>query len=355
MRQSVAQISRRHLVVVLVVSLAIHLGLAIGLFWQKPSSGTPYTGIGGIEIGLGVAGGAPGTVEEAPVPSEETEVLEATEVLEEVLEAEVTEPEEIVAVPEVSAETPEEAVEEPVTTTEVIAEPTLEIEAETPVAVETEVVEEVTAEAPLAVVAEAVEAKPLEDEIEVVTQEAVARKAPLPPRSKPVPPRETEPVKQAVTEPRPVETVTPPTTARLPEPEVQPESEPGEVFSTAGTDGQSGTKDQSAAGSGDSTAGGGQPGASADFSALIPAWLEKHKKYPRRARTRRQQGTAILSFVIDRQGNVLDYRITKSSGHRLLDSEVADMIERANPVPTMPNEMRGDQMELVVPVAFFLR
>ncbi len=347
MRQSVAKISRRNFAVVLVVSLAIHLGVAVGLFWQKPSSGTPNTGIGGIEIGLGLAGSAPGTVEEAPAPTEEADVLEATEVTEEVRETEIAEEQEVVAVPPVSTETPVEVVEEQVATTEVIAEPMVEVEAEIPV--------EVEAEAPVEIVAEAVEAKPVEEEIKAVTQEVVARKVPEPPRSKPVSPRKTEPVKKEVLELKPAETAAPTTTAKSVEPEVEPTSEPGEVLSTAGTDGRSGTKDQSAAGSGDSTAGGGQPGATADFSALIQAWLEKHKKYPRRARTRRQQGTAILSFVIDRQGNVLDYRITKSSGHRLLDSEVADMIERANPVPTMPAEMRGDQMELVVPVAFFLR
>lgn len=33
------------------------------------------------------------------------------------------------------------------------------------------------------------------------------------------------------------------------------------------------------------------------------AWLERHKRYPRRARLRHLQGTALLHFTMDREGS----------------------------------------------------
>jgi protein TonB len=63
----------------------------------------------------------------------------------------------------------------------------------------------------------------------------------------------------------------------------------------------------------------------------------------------------MLRFVMDPEGRVLSYRIERSSGHRLLDEEVREMIERASPLPAMPDGMQQARLELVVPVSFFLR
>lgn len=93
----------------------------------------------------------------------------------------------------------------------------------------------------------------------------------------------------------------------------------------------------------------------ADYMALLQAWLEKHKQYPRRAQLRRLQGTALLYFAMDDDGRVLSFRITRSSGHDLLDTEVAAMIRRAAPLPPVPADMRGARLEFVVPVQFVLR
>src|SRR5262249_49464691 len=75
----------------------------------------------------------------------------------------------------------------------------------------------------------------------------------------------------------------------------------------------------------------GRPGADADYFAVVLAWLEKHKEYPRQAQIRRMQGTAILHFELDRQGKVLSFRLDRSSGYPELDHEVEEMIKRASP------------------------
>ncbi len=58
---------------------------------------------------------------------------------------------------------------------------------------------------------------------------------------------------------------------------------------------------------------------------------------------------------MSRDGTVLEYRIEQSSGHTLLDQEVEAMIERAQPLPAMPDFMTQARLELVVPVDFAIR
>jgi protein TonB len=96
-------------------------------------------------------------------------------------------------------------------------------------------------------------------------------------------------------------------------------------------------------------------GPSPSYLALIRQKLERNKIYPHIARARKEQGTALLRFVVDRNGHVLTHRLERSSGHRDLDREVEAMLDRAQPLPPMPAEMTQAQLELVVPVQFFLR
>lgn len=124
---------------------------------------------------------------------------------------------------------------------------------------------------------------------------------------------------------------------------------------TLGNNGKNGAKERQESGDGDTGAGGGVPGAKRDYFTLLSAWLEQHKQYPSRAQRRRQEGTVYLRFVVDREGNVLSYQIERSSGYRLLDSEVEKMIRRAAPLPKMPNELMEAQLELVLPVSFYMR
>ncbi|NGP52424.1 energy transducer TonB, partial [Thioalkalivibrio sp. XN8] len=121
------------------------------------------------------------------------------------------------------------------------------------------------------------------------------------------------------------------------------------------TTGRDGPRDATETGSGEAAAAGGLPGANRDYAATVLAWLERHKHYPRRARLRRQEGTVLLYFVVDRAGTVLEYRLEQSSSYPVLDQEVLAMIERAQPLPPMPDELGQERLELIVPVEFFLR
>lgn len=103
------------------------------------------------------------------------------------------------------------------------------------------------------------------------------------------------------------------------------------------------------------SAGGGAPGAEADYLATLRAWLERHRQYPRQARLRRLEGTALLYFVIDRSGEILEFRIEESAGSPILDQEVKQMLRRARPLPPFPPELEEARLHLRIPVEFRLR
>ena len=63
----------------------------------------------------------------------------------------------------------------------------------------------------------------------------------------------------------------------------------------------------------------------------------------------------MLSFTVDRNGQVLASRLAHTSGHAALDAETMAMIRRAQPLPAFPPEMKQASLSFTVPVHFALR
>jgi protein TonB len=91
------------------------------------------------------------------------------------------------------------------------------------------------------------------------------------------------------------------------------------------------------------------------WEARVSARLERYKRYPEAAQLRRETDVVYLGFTMDRSGHVLSSHIEHSAGYTLLDAEVNTLVQRASPLPPPPKEVTGDQIDLVVPVEFFLR
>jgi len=330
------RIARTQWVIAVAVAAGVHVAVAAVVFWQQRSPGARDAGVGGIEVSLGPAGSAPGGLGQ-PVAASEVDPVQA---------------------PETATETPVEVV---------APQPPNEVEVQPVQDSASAVAQEVEAIEPPAVV-EAVEAPtPLIDEAVAVEPQAARRTEPPPlPRTKP-PPLERVPQLDTAQEVRPgaapaptpeepapqspAPVSAPPATAPIPTDRVAVVAPP----SSAGAGGRTGSQDQPEAGSAETqSSGGGRPGAAANYITRLQIWLERHKEYPRRARQRRQQGTAMLTFVMDRAGRVVEFKITRTSGHRILDREVAAMLKRAQPLPPMPDEMPDPRLEVVVPAQFSL-
>ncbi|MFC4256194.1 TonB family protein [Altererythrobacter xixiisoli] len=90
----------------------------------------------------------------------------------------------------------------------------------------------------------------------------------------------------------------------------------------------------------------------ASWEALVMAQLERHRRYPAAARARRLQGVAHVTFRMNRAGRVLASRVSRSAGAAMLDRAALDTLQRAQPLPAIPDD-RPDEIELTVQVEFF--
>jgi protein TonB len=97
-------------------------------------------------------------------------------------------------------------------------------------------------------------------------------------------------------------------------------------------------------------------------SNAVPSWtakwvalLERKKRYPSEARSRREHGVAEVSFSLDRRGHLIDSQLVRSSGVPVLDREALALLQRAQPFPPPPDELAGIHVDLRVHIRFDLR
>jgi periplasmic protein TonB len=86
------------------------------------------------------------------------------------------------------------------------------------------------------------------------------------------------------------------------------------------------------------------------YNALVFGHLQRFKRYPSSARG--AQGTVVVTFVLNRTGEVIESAVTKSSGNDVLDREALEILRRASPFPPFPEAKPGPQDSYVAPVNF---
>lgn len=91
------------------------------------------------------------------------------------------------------------------------------------------------------------------------------------------------------------------------------------------------------------------------YAALVRGILERKKRYPGRARARGREGIAVVQFTVARSGQVSAVSLSKRSGVAALDRETLEMLSRAGRLPPIPENIGGDSLTFVFPVAFSLR
>lgn len=175
---------------------------------------------------------------------------------------------------------------------------------------------------------------------------------PVDPPSKPAPPRPA--VEPKVVPDPPVATPDPPQPPP-PRPAMPvadaPQSQPREVVSIPPPPVAPATASPMPPAPSQPQGGGGQ----ANWEGRVLAHLHRYKRYPRAAQFNRREGVPWVRIILDRQGRVLSSRLDKGSGVRSLDDEALALLERAQPLPPPPDNVRGERIELVVPIEFFLR
>ncbi len=88
------------------------------------------------------------------------------------------------------------------------------------------------------------------------------------------------------------------------------------------------------------------------YEQLLPLWLYKFKKYPAYAKENHITGTGEIFIKIDRKGRILLSRIIKSTGSKVLDNALTQMIADADPVIPVPDNYYSDKKTFSYKIAF---
>lgn len=89
------------------------------------------------------------------------------------------------------------------------------------------------------------------------------------------------------------------------------------------------------------------------WEARVMARLAQYRHYPSAARTRGEEGVAIVRLRMDRAGRVLSAALARSSGSTRLDAAAIETFHRAAPLPAIPADLPAP-IEIAVPVEFFM-
>jgi protein TonB len=91
------------------------------------------------------------------------------------------------------------------------------------------------------------------------------------------------------------------------------------------------------------------------YLAELAAQINRKKYYPRASRRFGEEGTVVVSFVLQRDGRVTDLAVAQSSGSERLDEAALTTLERVTPFRPIPDVLQRDDWPISVPIAFNLR
>lgn len=92
-----------------------------------------------------------------------------------------------------------------------------------------------------------------------------------------------------------------------------------------------------------------------EISAYLSALrreIERQKRYPKRAKMMRKQGTVMVAFTLSASGEISNVQVAKSSGVKDLDDEAVRAVKKARPIGVRP---QGIGSQITQPIAFRFR
>lgn len=91
------------------------------------------------------------------------------------------------------------------------------------------------------------------------------------------------------------------------------------------------------------------------YISKITKWTGGFVKYPQMALKRNQEGTVRVTVTLARSGQVQDIEFMETSEFEALNKAARSAVEKANPYPAIPEEIKSDTFVFTVPVVFRLR
>lgn len=98
----------------------------------------------------------------------------------------------------------------------------------------------------------------------------------------------------------------------------------------------------------------------ADALSLYATQLRKQialkKHYPAISRRREEEGTVLVHFLLNNQGELIDKPVVKkSSGHSRLDKAALKAVINGAPYPHKPDNINNETLDIQIPIKFYLK
>lgn len=84
------------------------------------------------------------------------------------------------------------------------------------------------------------------------------------------------------------------------------------------------------------------------YNALVSGHLERFKRSPAHG----ESGRVTVQFELNRAGELIDSKVSKSSGKAVLDREALDIVRRASPFPAFPAAKPGARDSFLWSISF---
>ena len=89
-----------------------------------------------------------------------------------------------------------------------------------------------------------------------------------------------------------------------------------------------------------------------EYLSKIKSHIEKYKKYPRRAKRLNQQGKVVVSFKIEKNGQIKDIEIKSRCPFKKLNIAAINILKEIAQFDPIPNELNKNSWDIEVPISY---
>lgn len=91
------------------------------------------------------------------------------------------------------------------------------------------------------------------------------------------------------------------------------------------------------------------------YKDSISSLIRSHENYPIVAKRRGWEGITVVGLTLALDGSVKSISVIEGSGRDILDEAALNMVRKAAPLPRAPEELRGQERMVRVPIVFKLQ